>query len=329
MRRGRHAEYRAINSAAGATEDAATIRRAVLACAAGQAFEIFDFVIYGFFAVAIGRAFFPSTDPAASLLASFATFAVGFLFRPVGAIVIGYYGDRFGRRKALVVTVGMMACATGHHRAHSVLCRDRALGTDPAGDVPHVPGFLHRRRVGRRRGVSGRACTGRTPWPDRQFPAGGDGDRRDGRDVLGGDPELVTECRQLLRLGLARAIPDRLRAGPDRLLPAHARRRDAGIPARGRDADHHAHADHGGDPHAWRHVRRGVRPVDHRLRDQLRVPGVPAELRIADAEDRSQPRAVVHGACRNAVSRADTGCRALLRSDRAQADAVRLLGARR
>ena len=97
----------------GATEDAATIRRAVLACAAGQAFEIFDFVIYGFFAVAIGRAFFPSTDPAASLLASFATFAVGFLFRPVGAIVIGYYGDRFGRRKALVVTVGMMACATG------------------------------------------------------------------------------------------------------------------------------------------------------------------------------------------------------------------------
>jgi MHS family proline/betaine transporter-like MFS transporter len=96
-----------------ATEDAATVRRAVLASAAGQAFEIFDFVIYGFFAVAIGRAFFPSTDPAASLLASFATFAVGFLFRPVGAIVIGYYGDRFGRRKALVVTVGMMACATG------------------------------------------------------------------------------------------------------------------------------------------------------------------------------------------------------------------------
>jgi MHS family proline/betaine transporter-like MFS transporter len=76
-------------------------------------FEIFDFVIYGFFAVAIGRAFFPSTDPIASLLASFATFAVGFLMRPVGAMVIGWYGDRFGRRKALVVTVGLMAVATG------------------------------------------------------------------------------------------------------------------------------------------------------------------------------------------------------------------------
>ncbi len=94
-------------------EDAATIRRAVVACAIGQVFEIFDFVIYGFFAVAIGRAFFPSADPIASLLASFATFAVGFLMRPVGAMVIGWYGDRFGRRKALVITVGLMAFATG------------------------------------------------------------------------------------------------------------------------------------------------------------------------------------------------------------------------
>jgi MFS transporter, MHS family, proline/betaine transporter len=99
--------------AAASVEDAATIRRAVVACAIGQVFEIFDFVIYGFFAVAIGRAFFPSTDPIASLLASFATFAVGFLMRPVGAMVIGWYGDRFGRRKALVVTVGLMAVATG------------------------------------------------------------------------------------------------------------------------------------------------------------------------------------------------------------------------
>jgi MHS family proline/betaine transporter-like MFS transporter len=94
-------------------EDAATIRRAVVACAIGQVFEIFDFVIYGFFAVAIGRAFFPSADPIASLLASFATFAVGFLMRPVGAMMIGWYGDRFGRRKALVITIGLMAFATG------------------------------------------------------------------------------------------------------------------------------------------------------------------------------------------------------------------------
>ncbi len=89
------------------------MRRAIYACAIGQIFEIFDFVIYGFFAVAIGRAFFPSHNPITSLLGSFATFAVGFLMRPVGAMVIGTYGDRHGRRKALVVTVGMMAVATG------------------------------------------------------------------------------------------------------------------------------------------------------------------------------------------------------------------------
>src|SRR5580700_2397539 len=100
-------------AASAPAEDAATIRRAVIACAIGQVFEIFDFVIYGFFAVAIGRAFFPSADPIASMLASFATFAVGFLMRPIGAMAIGWYGDRFGRRKALVVTVGLMAVATG------------------------------------------------------------------------------------------------------------------------------------------------------------------------------------------------------------------------
>jgi MHS family proline/betaine transporter-like MFS transporter len=104
----------AVQSASvGTTDDATMVRRAVLACAIGQVFEIYDFVIYGFFALAIGHAFFPSTDPVASLLASFATFAVGFLMRPVGAMVIGWYGDRHGRRKALVVTVGLMAAATG------------------------------------------------------------------------------------------------------------------------------------------------------------------------------------------------------------------------
>src|ERR1017187_7822205 len=82
----------------------ATTRRAVLACSIGQIFEIFDFVIYGYFALAIGRAFFPSTDPMTSLLSSFATYGVGFLMRPVGAIVIGYFGDRHGRRRALVFT---------------------------------------------------------------------------------------------------------------------------------------------------------------------------------------------------------------------------------
>jgi MFS transporter, MHS family, proline/betaine transporter len=100
-------------SIAFATADTASLasvrRRAIVSCAIGNFFELFDFTIYGFFAVAIGRAFFPS----GSLLSSFATFGAAFVMRPVGAIVLGAYGDRMGRRAALVVTIGLMAAATG------------------------------------------------------------------------------------------------------------------------------------------------------------------------------------------------------------------------
>jgi MHS family proline/betaine transporter-like MFS transporter len=91
----------------------AAIRRAIISCGIGQVFEIYDFVIYGLMAAALARAFFPSEDPIAGLLSTFATFAVGFVMRPVGAVVIGIYGDRHGRRAALVVTIGLMAVATG------------------------------------------------------------------------------------------------------------------------------------------------------------------------------------------------------------------------
>ena len=89
------------------------LQRAVLSCAVGQVFEIYDFVIYGFLASTIAKVFFPAGDPVAALLSTFAAFAVGFCVRPLGAIVIGGYGDRRGRREALVLTIGMMALATG------------------------------------------------------------------------------------------------------------------------------------------------------------------------------------------------------------------------
>ncbi|NQE64820.1 MFS transporter [Caulobacter sp. RHG1] len=91
----------------------ATRRRAITACLAGNLFEIFDFGVYGYFAVQIGRAVFPSADPIASVLASFATYGVGFLMRPIGAMVIGSYGDRHGRKAALALTITLMAIATG------------------------------------------------------------------------------------------------------------------------------------------------------------------------------------------------------------------------
>ena len=89
------------------------IRRAIVSCGVGQMFEIYDFLIYAFMAAPLARAFFPSTDPMVGLLSTFATFAVGFFMRPVGAIVIGSYGDRYGRRAALVMTIGLMAAGTG------------------------------------------------------------------------------------------------------------------------------------------------------------------------------------------------------------------------
>jgi MHS family proline/betaine transporter-like MFS transporter len=96
-----------------ASADAARMRRrAVVSCAVGNFVEIFDFIIFGLFAVQLGANFFPAGNPVVSLLSAFATYGVGFLMRPVGAIVIGAYGDRHGRKSALVVTVGAMAIAT-------------------------------------------------------------------------------------------------------------------------------------------------------------------------------------------------------------------------
>ncbi len=88
-------------------------RRAIRSCAIGNFFELFDFVLYGFLAVPISQAFFPPGNEALALINTFIAFGVGFLFRPLGAVVIGRYGDRHGRRAALVVTIGLMAAATG------------------------------------------------------------------------------------------------------------------------------------------------------------------------------------------------------------------------
>jgi MHS family proline/betaine transporter-like MFS transporter len=87
--------------------------RAIVSCAIGNFFELFDFVLYGFFAVPISQAFFPAGNEALALVNTFITFGIGFLFRPLGAVVLGAYGDKHGRRAALVVTIGLMAAATG------------------------------------------------------------------------------------------------------------------------------------------------------------------------------------------------------------------------
>ena len=87
-------------------------RRALLAGAVGNFVEWFDFVVYGALAVVLGPLFFPSESAAASTLSVFATFAVAFLFRPLGGYVFGLIGDRVGRRSALSGTVLLMSAST-------------------------------------------------------------------------------------------------------------------------------------------------------------------------------------------------------------------------
>ncbi|MDV7353613.1 MFS transporter [Rhodococcus oxybenzonivorans] len=100
------------------TEAAPTVspkeaRRAVLSSFVGTAIEWYDFFIYGTAAaLVIGPQFFPGASTFAGTLAAFATFAVGFIARPIGGVVMGHFGDRIGRKSMLVLSLTMMGAAT-------------------------------------------------------------------------------------------------------------------------------------------------------------------------------------------------------------------------
>jgi MHS family citrate/tricarballylate:H+ symporter-like MFS transporter len=84
----------------------------VLRVTSGNFLEMFDFFLFGFYATYISKAFFPTGSEFASLMLTFMTFGAGFLMRPLGAILLGAYVDQIGRRKGLIVTLGIMACGT-------------------------------------------------------------------------------------------------------------------------------------------------------------------------------------------------------------------------
>jgi MHS family proline/betaine transporter-like MFS transporter len=88
-----------------------TTRNVVAGCI-GNVLEWYDFALYGFFAPVIAKLFFPTEDQISSLLATFGVFAVGFLMRPLGSVIFGILGDRVGRKKALEISVVMMAIPT-------------------------------------------------------------------------------------------------------------------------------------------------------------------------------------------------------------------------
>ena len=99
----------------------ATAFRSIVRVASGNFLEMYDFMVFGYYAAAIGHAFFPSGNAYVSLMLSLATFGAGFLMRPLGAVVLGAYADRHGRRAGLLLTLTLMsfgivsiACTPGY-----------------------------------------------------------------------------------------------------------------------------------------------------------------------------------------------------------------------
>ncbi|PAF48383.1 citrate-proton symporter [Helicobacter sp. 12S02634-8] len=86
--------------------------KSIFRVASGNFLEMYDFAVYGFYASFIAQIFFPSDNQFASIMMSFMAFGVGFLMRPIGAIVLGAYMDKHGRRKGLLVTLALMAIGT-------------------------------------------------------------------------------------------------------------------------------------------------------------------------------------------------------------------------
>ena len=78
----------------------------------GNLFEFYDFALFGYFAPVIGKLFFPSGKGSTELIAAFGAFAAGFLVRPLGGLLFGHIGDRYGRKKALILSIVMMAIPT-------------------------------------------------------------------------------------------------------------------------------------------------------------------------------------------------------------------------
>jgi hypothetical protein len=83
--------------------------KTVFRVVSGNFLEMYDFMVYGYFASAIAKTYFPSGNEFASLMLSLSVFGAGFLMRPLGAIVLGAYIDHHGRRKGLILTLSLMA----------------------------------------------------------------------------------------------------------------------------------------------------------------------------------------------------------------------------
>ena len=91
----------------------AGVSRLILATSIGNALEFYDLIVYGYFATTLSRLFFPTHDKTVSLLLTLGTFALSYLARPLGALALGSYSDRKGRKASLTLSISMMTLGTG------------------------------------------------------------------------------------------------------------------------------------------------------------------------------------------------------------------------
>src|SRR5438445_2282272 len=149
----------------GATPRQPGLGRMIVAAMIGNVLEWFDFVVYGFFAVTIAEVFFPAHDPTVSMLITFGAFGLAYFVRPLGAIVVGSYTDRAGRKAGLLLSIALMmigttlmavtpGCATLGLAAPIIITLARLLqGFSVGGEFGSAVTFLAE-HGGKRRGFS-------------------------------------------------------------------------------------------------------------------------------------------------------------------------------
>ena len=131
-------------------EHAAQLRRAVIASTIGTTIEWYDFFLYSTVTgLVFAKLFFPHSDPLVGTLEAFAVYAVGFAARPIGAAIFGHWGDRLGRKSALIATLMLMGIATFLVGLVPTYDSIGIWGAGPADRVALHPGHRRRRRVGR------------------------------------------------------------------------------------------------------------------------------------------------------------------------------------
>jgi MHS family proline/betaine transporter-like MFS transporter len=101
-----------LSAGGAATATSPSRARLIVAATIGNVFEWFDFVVYGFFAVTLAEVFFPAGNPTVSLLITFGAFGLAYVVRPLGAIVVGSYTDRAGRKAGLLLSIALMMIGT-------------------------------------------------------------------------------------------------------------------------------------------------------------------------------------------------------------------------